>query len=69
MAARLTEAEARKLGITVPARSRAKKSRAVVKGPWHIRCWTCKVEFHGEAAEDRHLKETHHARYENVIEG
>ena len=48
-----------------PAPSRS--TRKTAKGRYHTRCKTCGEEFRTIAAEDRHLKEHHHARYELVL--
>ena len=65
-AARLTAAEARRLGIDPgPAR---RSTRKVARGaPYHTRCKTCGEEFTTEASEERHLVAEHHARYELVL--
>ena len=67
MAARLTPAEAKKLGLDVPQK-KAKATRRTAKGaPYHTICKTCGLEFRTQAAEDRHVHDTHHARYELVL--
>lgn len=70
MVARLTPAEARKLGIQDSGIvSRKRTTRTVAKGvPYHSRCTRCGDEFHSEAAEERHLRSHHHARYE-IVDG
>ena len=65
-AAKLTPAEARRLGIDVPAKP-ARTTRKTAAGPYHTRCRECGAEFTSEAAEDRHIVEHHHARYELVL--
>jgi len=67
MTARLTEAEARKLGLDVP-KKKARTTRKTAAGPYHTRCKKCGEEFTTQAAEDRHLKVTRHVRYELVFE-
>lgn len=65
-AARLTPAEARALGLPAPkARARTRTTRKVVRGQqYHTVCKVCDEEFLTQAAEDRHLADTGHARYE-----
>lgn len=70
MVARLSASEARRLQLPQgpagrqPAKTRQRK---VAKGAYHTACISCGVEFNTRAAEDRHLDETHHARYELVL--
>ena len=66
MAARLTEAEARALGLDVKAK-RARTTRKTAAGPYRTICKTCDVVFETSAAEDRHVADTGHARYEIVL--
>lgn len=66
MVARITAKEAQRLGLDVKAKRT--KNRAEAKGPYLSRCKTCGQEFTVEASEDRHVNETHHARYEVLIE-
>jgi hypothetical protein len=66
MAARLTEAEARALGITVKA-GRTRTTRRTAKGPYWTRCVTCGTVFETAASEDRHVAETDHRRFEGPI--
>jgi hypothetical protein len=71
MAARISQAEARALGLSAPENSgRSRKSKPVRKRKrtYHTRCVSCGMEFTTEASEERHLADNHHARYENVIE-
>ena len=66
MSARITEAQARAMGLEVPTKVRT--TRRVAKGgTYHTKCKTCGEEFNTIAAEDRHLHDTHHARYEIVL--
>lgn len=65
MPARLTAAEARKLGIDTKASGKV-RTRTTAKGPYCTRCVTCGTVFHTMAAEDRHLVDTHHGRYEMI---
>jgi hypothetical protein len=68
VSARLTTAEARALGLPAP-RSAPRTTRRTVKGAKYLtRCKTCGEEFTTVASEDRHLKATHHARYDIVLE-
>ena len=60
----MTPAQLRKLGVEVPTK---KSPRTKAKGPYHTVCTTCLLEFVTAAAEDRHLADTHHARYELVL--
>ena len=74
----MTKAEAKRLGIVfegtsgpsgagdvgpgaVTARPRVRRE---AKGAYHTRCVECDERFDTVAAEDRHLDETKHARYE-----
>jgi len=51
----------------VPPSKPARTTRRVARGaPYHTRCTRCGAEFHTEAAEERHLIEHHHARYQLV---
>jgi len=63
MPARITPAEAKRLGVEVPATARRRSTKKVAPGPYHSRCTTCQEEFDSYADEDRHLVKTHHARY------
>jgi len=65
MAARLSKAEAKALGLPVPAPT---KTRREASGPYLTVCRTCGEEFTTMAAETRHLVDTHHARYEVIFE-
>lgn len=65
MAARLTPAEAKALGLAPTARKKQTGKRA--RAAYWSRCVTCDEEFRTEAAEERHLIATHHARYEMVV--
>lgn len=66
MTARITTAEARALGLDVkPSSSRT--TRKVARGPYHTVCVRCREDFTTAASEDRHVTETHHARYELVL--
>lgn len=67
MAARLTKAEAKKLGIVVEQQARKRTTRKTAKAAYHTQCVTCGERFDSEAAEERHLVEHHHARYELVL--
>jgi hypothetical protein len=67
VAAHLTEAEARALGLDVKA-ARVRTTRRTVKGaPYRTRCCTCDEVFDTEAAENRHVAGTTHRRYEIVL--
>jgi len=67
VSARLTTAEARALGLSVPE-ARARTTRKEVTGiPYWSRCHTCDEVFTTVASEDRHLTATHHSRY-SVLE-
>jgi hypothetical protein len=67
----LTPAQAKKLGIDlskgvpVPANKRRSYSH---DGKYHTRCIDCGEEFSTAASEDRHVTESHHARYELILE-
>lgn len=62
MVARLSAAEAKKLGIDtkVGAKRRVRRS---AKGPYHTVCKCCGEHFHQRAAEDEHLDRTRHPNY------
>ena len=65
----MTVAEARALGLldqVASARPVKVRSRRTAKGAYFTVCMACGIEFHTMAAEDRHLKETRHYRYEIV---
>lgn len=64
MPARLTPAQAKKLGIDVKQKARVRKT---AKGDYHTRCHTCDKEFHTMASEDRHVAGGHN-RFELVLE-
>jgi hypothetical protein len=66
-AARITAAEARRLGIDTPA-ARKRTTRRTAPARYHTRCTRCGATFRTEAAEERHLISHHHARYELVLE-
>jgi len=70
MTARISAKEAKALGLSAPDAKPAKKrtTRKTGSGPYHTRCKTCGEEFTTAASEDRHVHETHHARYELVPE-
>jgi uncharacterized C2H2 Zn-finger protein len=70
MAARLTEAEARALGITGVKAARKRTTRKQVgadDGPYRTRCTTCGEVFRSEPAEDRHIATTTHRRIELLL--
>lgn len=62
MAAHITAAQARALGIDVSARTPSRTGRTA-KGPQLATCHTCGAELVGETAAARHNAETHHGRY------
>jgi hypothetical protein len=64
-AVRLTAAQARRLGVDAPAKTRT--TRKAARGPYHTRCVPCGAEFTTVAAEDRHLAANPHYRYEIVL--
>ena len=66
MTARISVAEARRLGIDVPAKT--SRNRTVARGPYRSVCHTCGTVFTTYAGEDRHVHDTHHARY-STLEG
>jgi len=72
MVVKMTAAEARKMGLDLSTAKPAKvrTTRRTAKGEaYHTVCKTpgCGMEFRSIAAEDRHLKETHHARFQLVL--
>jgi hypothetical protein len=68
MTVNLTPAQAAKLGITVPGKKKTRTTRREVRGePYFTICKTCGLEFRTVASEDRHLRETHHPRYQILI--
>jgi len=64
--ARLTPAEARALGIDVPAAKKKRTTKHTGGGKYHTKCKTCDEEFTTAAAEDRHVHDAHHVRYELI---
>ena len=62
MIARLSEKEARALGLTAP-KGKRKRTRGIAKGPYETICHDCEEVFVTQAAETAHLEETGHARY------
>lgn len=67
MTAHLTAAQARRLGIDVPAtaaRPRRATRLALPRGRAVSVCHTCSERFTTEAAETRHVAATLHARYD-----
>jgi len=71
--ARLTKAEARKLGLKQSSSSgtapSAQGTRRRARTTYHTRCVTCEQRFTTEASEERHLRESGHHRYELVLDG
>jgi predicted NodU family carbamoyl transferase len=67
VAAHLTTAQARKLGLLDEARAK-RTTRRAAPGPYHTVCVLCREEFRTRAAEDRHVDETQHPRYALVAE-
>lgn len=63
MTARLTPAEARRAGLTPPAKTRTTRRTEPRAGAVTV-CTTCGESFRGETGEARHCAETRHARYE-----
>lgn len=77
MTARISAAEAKKLGLTpdpdappVPGTGSGRRTGKRAKALYHSVCMTegCGKEFKTEAAEERHLHQTHHARYQLVLD-
>jgi hypothetical protein len=65
-AARLTRADAKRLGLDVPASG---PSRTVARAPYHTRCMSCGAVFVTQAAEDRHVDAVGgHVRFELIID-
>lgn len=63
MAARITAAQARALGID-PKVGRTRTTQRAAKGfPYRTQCTTCATIFDTRAAEDRHVNETRHGNY------
>lgn len=68
--ARMTVAEARKLGLLDGTEMKAAKvrtTRKTARGPYHTRCTTCQEEFTSMASEDRHVNTTQCRRFELVL--
>jgi len=64
--ARVSAAEARRMGVDVPPSSR---SRTVARAPYHTRCMTCGAVFTTQASEDRHVDLVGgHVRFELVLQ-
>lgn len=69
MAVVLTAAQARKLGLEVPATVRVRKrDRSTARGPYHTRCHACGDEFTTQASETRHNAEQGHSRFQLVLD-
>lgn len=65
--ARVTEAEARAMGLDVKVRRR--KNRSEARGAYHTRCTHCEATFDSVTQEDKHLAfHPDHTRYELVVE-
>lgn len=63
---RMSEKEAKRAGLVAP---KSKSTRRAAPHAGAIsRCCSCKTEFTTIAAENRHVEETKHARYETVID-
>lgn len=69
MAIHLTPEQARKMGIDVKAKHKPKTTGKHVPAAEcsQVQCCTCYVVFATTAEEDRHVKETRHARYRCVL--
>jgi hypothetical protein len=67
-AARMSAAEARRLGIVGAPPARKRTTRKEAHGPYRVRCVTCRETFATGAAETRHHEATGHNRYELVVE-
>ena len=65
MTIHLTTAQARRAGIDVPSDTKV-RVRKTARGPYHTVCKTCGVEFHTIAAEDQHVVDTLHVRYQLI---
>lgn len=66
-AARLSRADAKALGVDVPAATRT--TRAVARAPYHTRCMGCGAVFTTQAAEDRHVDAVGgHVRFELIVD-
>lgn len=66
-AARLTRADAKRLGLDVPASTRS--THKVARAPYHTRCMACGAVFTTQAAEDRHVDaQGGHLRFELIID-
>lgn len=70
MTAHLSAAEARALGIDVPgAGPRPRMTRRALRRDHAVStCHDCAATFDTDAAETRHVADTHHARYDVDIE-
>lgn len=70
MSVHLTLEQARKLGIDVKQKvKRRTTGKHVARAECsNTRCCTCGEVFETTAAEDRHVTEARHARYESVLE-
>lgn len=63
MTVRMSEREARRAGLTAPKPRTTRKTAPREPGTTS-RCVTCGQVFATVAAEDRHVNETRHGRYE-----
>jgi hypothetical protein len=63
MVARITAAEAKRLGIETKVGRTRTTSRTAKGVKYHTICVECGEEFTVQAAEDRHVDDTRHARY------
>jgi len=68
MVARITAAQARKLGID-PALGAKRRVTRTAKGPYLTRCTTCGEVFTTRTAEDNHLNQTRHGNYRLIEPG
>lgn len=67
MSIRMTEEQARAAGL-LKGKAKKKSTAGMGRGGAVSRCTTCQVEFTSDAAEDRHMAETPHRRFETVVE-
>ena len=65
MTLHLTPAQAKAMGADVTTKVRVRRT---ARGPYWTVCKTCGAEFHTQKAEDQHVVDTLHVRYQLVTQ-